>query len=145
LTSSRLGLDTGMAARENGRVTTQPAEEIEAILRKHVVGHAVRALQVLGINSLKTVEPPPTALEGHVVVDVAAQTRVLEIAFETCAIRIDLERTGRVKWLPKAEAWAPTDSTPAPTLRLLLDHGSAVDFTEPAKTKRITAAIHARK
>ncbi len=138
------GLDSGRAPREDGRVTTQSAEEMEATLRQHAVGRTVRALQILGINSLKTVEPSPAALEGHIVVDVAAQGRALEIAFETCAIHVDLARTGRIKWLPTAEAWTPTDATQAPTLRLLLGDGSAVDFTEPARTKRISASIRSR-
>lgn len=125
-------------------MTSQSAEDMAAILRKCVVGRAIRTLQVLGINALKTVDPPPTALEGLIVVDVAVRDRLVEITSETCGIDVDLARTGRIKWLETAQAWTPKDATPAPTLRLLLTDGSAVDFTEPARTKRISASIRSR-
>jgi hypothetical protein len=56
-------------------------------------------------------------------------------------IRVDLQRTGRVTWLKGANAWELSSGVPLPTVRLLLDDGSGLDFTEPAKTKRITVSL----
>ena len=42
-----------------------------------------------------------------------------------------------VIWLEEADAWQLSSGVPLPTVRLLLDDGSGLDFTESAKTKRV--------
>lgn len=121
--------------------TAQAPEDINVILRDHVIGASVRGLQVLGINALKTVHPAPEVLVGRPVIDATVQSRALEITTPEYKISIELARTGSVTWLDKTDEWSPTDRKPAPTLRLLLADGSALDFAEPARTKRITASI----
>lgn len=111
------------------------------IFRDYVIGRSIRELQVLGVNSLKTINPPASTLEGASIVSANIETPAIEILTSGYSIRIDLARTGRVTWLAQAVEWTPRDGTPAPTLRLLLDSGGALDFLEPAKTKRITVAI----
>lgn len=101
-------------------------------------------MQVLGINSLKTVTPPADALVGQQVRSARAEERVIVISTTSYEIRVDLQRTGRVIWLKNAQAWQAASGTPLPTIRLLLDDATGMDFTEPAKTKRITVSLMSR-
>ena len=119
----------------------QSSSEIEMIFRDHLIGRSIRAFQVVGVNSLKTVNPPANVLAGASIVRANVDTPAIEIVTNDYSVRIDLARTGRVTWLDQAVEWSPADGTPAPTLRLLLEGGGALDFREPAKTKRITAFI----
>lgn len=52
-----------------------------------------------------------------------------------------MARTGIVVALQKALAWKASEKSPMPTARVLFSDGSALDFKEPAKTKRITFTI----
>ena len=56
-------------------------------------------------------------------------------------VRMDLQRTGRVAWLRDAAAWQASSRAPLPSVRLLLDDGTGLDLTEPAKTKRISVSV----
>ena len=67
--------------------------------------------------------------------------RVIAISTTAYKIRVDLQRSGRVTWLQSADAWQLSSGVPLPTVRLLLDDGSGLDFTEPAKTKRVAVSL----
>lgn len=123
-------------------MSAQSAADVEVILNEHVIGRSIRGLQVLGINALKTIDPRPDVLVGCPVLRATVKPPRLEIATLDYEIHIDLARTGRLDWLDSGNEWRPTDRRSGPTLRLLLDDGGAVDFIEPAKTKRITVSIH---
>jgi len=119
----------------------QSPREIDDLLTGQLVGRSIRQLQVLGVNSLKTVTPPADALVGEQVRTARCDERIIGISTTAYEIRIDLQRTGRVTWLKSADAWRMSSGVPLPSARLLLDDGSGLDFTEPAKTKRITVAL----
>jgi hypothetical protein len=68
------------------------------------------------------------------------EERVITISTTACEIRVDLQRIGRVTWLENADAWQLSSGVP-PTVRLLLDDGSGLDFTESAKTKRVAVSL----
>jgi hypothetical protein len=119
----------------------QPPGEIDELLAVHLVGRSIRQFQVLGVNSLKTVMPHPDALVGAEVRSAHCTGRIITISTAVHEIRIDLQRTGRVSWLGNAGAWHVSSRTPLPSARLLLDDGTGLDLTEPAKTKRITVAL----
>ncbi len=120
-----------------------PAATDLKVLRDHVVGKEVSALQVYGVNSLKSVDPSPEHLAGDVISDIraAADGRGLEIALARHAVDIDLARTGTVVLLSDARPWAPSGRSNPPTARLILADGSGMEFKEPARTKRITFSI----
>lgn len=121
--------------------SVQTPSVISDLLAEQLVGRSIRQLQVLGINSLKTISPPAEKLVGEHVHSARCEERVITISTTAFEIRIDLQRTGRVVWLERAEAWQLSGGVPLPTARLLLDDGSGLDFTEPAKTKRITVSV----
>jgi hypothetical protein len=127
--------------RDDCSVPIQPSREIDPDLSDRLVGTSLRALQVLGINTLKTVQPPTNAVLGEKVIAVDVAGRQVHISTAEHRLVIDLARTGRISYLDVAEPWSPADRTQAPTIRLLLDNGGGIDFSEPAKTKRITLSI----
>ena len=121
----------------------QTPREIDDLLAEQLIGRSIRQLQVLGVNSLKTVSPSAAELVGEQVRSARCEERVIAISTSAYEIRIDLQRTGRVTWLKGADAWQLSSGVPLPTVRLLLDDGTGLDFTEPGKTKRITVSLRA--
>lgn len=121
--------------------SVQSPSEINDLLATQLVGRSIRQLQVLGINSLKTISPSADELVGEQVHDARCEERIVGISTGCYEIRVDLQRTGRVTWLESAFAWQMSSGVPLPTVRLLLDDGSGLDFTEPAKTKRVAVSL----
>jgi len=121
--------------------SVQTPREIDDLLAEQLIGRSIRQLQVLGVNSLKTVTPSAGELVGEQVRSAHCEERVIAMSTAAYQIRVDLQRTGRVTWLKCADAWQLSSGVPLPTVRLLLDDGSGLDFTEPAKTKRVTVSL----
>lgn len=118
----------------------QSAEQIQELLDR-LRGREIAKLQVLGINSLKSLSPTPEALTGEIVSGSDVVDRILTVRTANLSITFDLQRTGRLVWLESAEPYRLVAGTSRPTVRLLLADGSGLDMTEPAKTKRITVAL----
>ena len=118
----------------------QSPEVIGSILER-LNGHEIAALQVLGINSLKSVDPPPHALAGLTIKSTGVSDRVFRLLVGAYEVVIDLQRTGKVVWLDSAEPFQMAPDVTRPTVRLILADGTGIDLTEPAKTKRITVAL----
>ncbi|WP_108933339.1 hypothetical protein [Streptomyces ardesiacus] len=123
--------------------TIQSAAEIEPLLEP-LTGQKIAALQVLGINSLKTLSPPLEALAGEVVTAADVVDRTLRVDTTSHVISFDLQRTGRVILLESAEPYRFVAGANRPTVRLLMVDGTGLDLIEPAKTKRITVTITTR-
>lgn len=117
----------------------QSTQEILSILER-IVGESVRQLQVVGLNSLKSIAPSPQDLTGSTIARVSAIGRIVRIDLGGFHATFDLQRTGRLVWLDTAGP-AQIGRPSLPTVRLLLGSGSAVDFAEPAKTKRISVTL----
>lgn len=122
----------------------QTPREIDDLLAEQLTGRSIRQLQVLGVNSLKTVTPSTAELVGEQVVSTRCEGRVIAVSTAAYEIRVDLQRTGRVTRLEGADAWQASSGVPLPTVRLLLDDGTGLDFAEPAKTKRITVSLQSK-
>lgn len=120
-------------------VSMQSPHDLTAILGC-LVGEEIAQLQVLGINSLKAVAPSPLELVGRQVTATEVNGRIVTFQAGNLRAQIDLQRTGRLAWLDHATPASLGDPS-LPTLRLLLASGSALDFREPAKTKRISVRI----
>lgn len=120
----------------------QSTAEILALLER-LVGESVSQFQVLGINSLKSVTPTTNDLAGRVITAVSADDRRLEIELGDVSATVDLQRTGRLAWLETASQ-AQIGQANLSTLRLILESGSGLDFTEPATTKRISVSLSAQ-
>lgn len=123
---------------------TATAKGIEAVvdlLREHAVGKTVRSLDVHGINSLKTQEPPLSSLTGRPVLAVdPSGDAVFTVLLPGVRVVIDLQRVGGAQVYPRLEPWT-FGAGAQPTMRLLLADGSGIDLKEPSKTKRITVNL----
>lgn len=128
--------------RDNAVVSpVQTPAEIASIIER-VQGKRIALLQVLGINSLKSLARPLDALVGETVEGGVVEERILTLKTSGHLIAFDLQRTGKVVWLNATEPFR-IGTGPMPTVRLVTDKG-AVDLTEPAKTKRITVVVTQR-
>lgn len=121
----------------------QTPVEIQAILAS-LEGQEIATLQVLGINSLKSFSPMPDALTGDTVETLAVSDRLFTMTTTGHEVVFDLQRTGKVLWLAKAEPYVMTAGSARPTVRLVLTNGHGLDLTEPAKTKRVTVTVSTR-
>lgn len=120
---------------------TRSTEDLLSVLNR-LVGESVAQLQVLGVNSLKSITPSPYDLVGSEIAGVEVADRVVTLAMGPFVATIDLQRTGRLTWLDDAEP-AQVGRAALPTIRLLLQSGAGLDFSEPAKTKRIAVTLRA--
>ena len=117
--------------------------DIETLLRAKVIGRSVRVLEIYGINSLKTVQPPLSSLNGQLITDaVATPDRTVALLLGEFEVQIDLQRTGHVEWTALGDGWTPSSGVSMPTGRLILADATSIDFREPARTKRITFRVH---
>lgn len=121
--------------------SVQSSDEIASIIDR-LNGTRITLLQVLGINSLKSLATPLDALVGEAITESEVTERIVTIRTSGHALVFDLQRTGKVVWLGSSEPFR-LGTGPMPTVRLATDHGS-VDLTEPAKTKRITVVVTER-
>ena len=128
------------AGHNGGVAATQTPAEIRGILSK-LEGKEIEQLQVLGINSLKSLSPTPDALAGQVVLVSAVDERTFTLTTTQYRVLVDLQRVGKLVWLESAEPYSLADAGTRPTVRLLLSDGAGLDLTEPSKTKRVTVTI----
>ncbi len=127
---------------DNGAMAAlQTPDEIAATLGR-IEGQRITRLQVLGVNSLKSVSPTVDDLVGEVVEQAEVAGRIITLHTNRCVVTFDLQRTGRAIWVPSGEPFRPAAGS-APTVRLVTD-GGTIDLTEPARTKRIAVQILAR-
>lgn len=125
-------------------MTDSRALEAVAVLRTHCRGTVIQKVLVHGINSLKTVNPPLSAVGGVVLDDASAQSEaIVEIRAGSFTLSIDLQRTGRMTLQSQGRVWSPGEPS-MPTVQLVLDGGLVASFVEPAKTKRIMLAVSTR-
>lgn len=120
--------------------------DAQALLTQ-LAGKQVAALQIYGVNSLKTLDPSLADLTEDVIVGVqpGGDGRCLDLILDRHVVEVDLARTGVAVFLPSAQPWTPSGRSQPPTGRLILTDGSGVDFKEPARTKRITFSVRRRE
>jgi hypothetical protein len=68
---------------------------------------------------------------------------MLTIELGEVSTAVDLQRTGHLTWLD-AVVPAEIGQLGPSTLRLILESGSGLDFTKPAKTKKISVTLSVR-
>lgn len=118
----------------------QTSGEIQSLLTR-LEGETISLLQVLGVNSLKSMTAMPEALTGETVAATLVDDRRLTVVTSGHRVVFDLQLTGKLVWQTSAVPYAMTSASVRPTVRLILVSGQGLDLTEPAKTKRITVTI----
>ncbi|TNM37417.1 hypothetical protein FHP29_16425 [Nocardioides albidus] len=129
------GLDRAMT------VKARTAADLVALHAEYLDGQTVAKFVVHGINSLKSMDVPLDALAGE---RVGAVTPTGEATFDLAlgahVLTVDLQRVGVVQWSKNLSAWSFGQPS-MPTGQLLFEGGGGINFSEAAKTKRITFRI----
>ncbi|MGW2095509.1 Fpg/Nei family DNA glycosylase [Promicromonospora sukumoe] len=126
-------------------------------LRARTAGRTVSAVEVGSIAALKTFDPPPAALAGGRVADVARHGKWLDLAVSPAGsgagndgaplhLVFHLSRGGWVRWSdalstkPVRPSLGGSSRGAVLALRVRLDDGSGFDLTEAGTRKRL--AVH---
>lgn len=123
-----------------GMARLQTSGEVQSLLTR-LEGETISLLQMLGVNSLKSMTAMPEALAGETVTATLVEDRRLTVFTSGHRVVFDLQLTGKLVWQTGVVPYAVTSASVRPTVRLILANGQGLDLTEPAKTKRITVTI----
>jgi DNA-formamidopyrimidine glycosylase len=117
-------------------------EALAAYLDERLEGRVVARVDVAGIAALKTYDPPVTSLGGLGVIGVTRHGKFLDIDVDGIHLVVHLSRAGWVRWrdqLPETPL-RPGGKGPI-VLRVHLDDGSGLDFTEAGTKKRLAVYV----
>jgi len=125
-------------------MTDSRASDAVAALQERCAGRTLAKVSAHGINTLKTVDPPLVAITA-VSVDSATVSgdATVEIVAGPFVLRVDLQRTGRLKLEESGREWIPGEPS-MPTIQLVFADGLVANFVEPGKTKRVTLQASTR-
>ncbi len=118
--------------------------EVEALvgfLSDHLTGRVVARLDVAGIAALKTYDPPVTSLGGLTISGVGRRGKFIDIDVDGLHLVVHLARAGWVRW---RESLPTTPLKPGKgpiVLRVHLDDGSGIDFTEAGTKKKLAVYV----
>ncbi|WP_345440751.1 Fpg/Nei family DNA glycosylase [Actinoallomurus vinaceus] len=116
-------------------------ESLAAFLREHAVGRAIARIDVAAISSLKTYDPPITALSGLTVTGVARHGKFLDLDVDGLHLVIHLARAGWLRWKDALPPAPPRPGKGPLALRVHLDDGSGFDLTEAGTQKRLAVYV----
>ena len=117
-------------------------EALAAFLGERLHGRVVARVDVAGIAALKTYDPPVTSLGGLAITAVGRHGKFLDIDVDGLHLVVHLSRAGWVRWrdeLPTAPL-RPGGKGPI-VMRVHLDDGSGLDFTEAGTKKRLAVYV----
>ena len=112
-------------------------EALCAFLRARAVGRTVARVDVVGIQVLKTYDPPPTALAGLQVVGAVRRGKFLDLDVDGLHLVVHLARAGWLQWKESLPPAPPRPGKGPIGLRVHLDDGSGFDLTEQGTQKRL--------
>ena len=116
-------------------------EGLVGFLRESAVGRVVARVDIGNISTLKTFDPPPTALAGLEVTGADRHGKWLDLDVDGLHLVFHLSRAGWLRWSPQV---SPTPLRPGKSpiaLRVVLDDGSGFDLTEAGTRKRLAVYV----
>lgn len=124
-------------------------EALVAFLREHAAGRMLEGIEVAAISALKTVAPPPDALVGRIVTDVARHGKWLDVVTEAdddAALHLvfHLARAGWLRWYDEVPARKVAPGRGPIALRVRLAGGAGFDLTEAGTRKSLAVHVVAR-
>jgi DNA-formamidopyrimidine glycosylase len=115
-------------------------ESLAAFLREHATGHAVARIDVVAISSLKTYDPPITALSGLTVDAVGRYGKFLDLDTGGLHLVIHLARAGWLRWRDTLPPAPPRPGKNPLAMRVHLDAGG-FDLTEAGTKKGLAVYV----
>ncbi|MCZ3389205.1 MAG: Fpg/Nei family DNA glycosylase [Actinomycetia bacterium] len=116
-------------------------EALSGFLRERLVGRVVARVDVAGIATLKTYDPPVTSLGGLSVTDVRRHGKFLDIDVDGLHVVVHLAHAGWVRWKEKLPTTPLKPGRGPIVLRVHLDDESGLDFTEAGTTKKLAVYV----
>jgi DNA-formamidopyrimidine glycosylase len=116
-------------------------ESLAAFLREHATGRAIARIDVVAISSLKTYDPPVTALHGLTVGDVGRYGKFLDLDADGLHLVIHLARAGWLRWKDTLPPAPPRPGKGPLAMRVHLDGGRGFDLTEAGTQKRLAVYV----
>ncbi|MGN6300044.1 MAG: Fpg/Nei family DNA glycosylase [Angustibacter sp.] len=116
-------------------------EGLVRFLRESAVGRVVARVDIGNISTLKTFDPPPTALAGLEITGVDRHGTWLDLDVDGLHLVFHLSRAGWLRWSPQV---SPTPLRPGKSpiaLRVVLDDDSGFDLTEAGTRKRLAVYV----
>jgi DNA-formamidopyrimidine glycosylase len=116
-------------------------ESLAAFLRDNAAGRAVARIDVLAISSLKTYDPPITALNGLTITGVGRYGKFLDLDVDGLHLVVHLARAGWLRWKDALPAAPPRPGKGPLAMRVHLDGGCGFDLTEAGTKKGLAVYV----
>jgi formamidopyrimidine-DNA glycosylase len=116
-------------------------ESLRVFLTDKLVGRTITRLDVVAFSSLKTYDPPPTALYGLEIDGVYRHGKFLDISAQGLHLVFHLARAGWLRWKDEQPTAPPKAGRGPLSLRLHLDDGSGFDLTEAGTQRKLAVYV----
>ena len=126
----------------NGRVPELPeVQALAGFLRERLDGRVIARVDVAGIAVLKTYDPPVTSLGGLSVTGVSRRGKFIDVDVDGLHLVVHLARAGWVRWRESLPSTPLKPGKGPIVLRVHLEDGSGLDFTEAGTTKKLAVYV----
>lgn len=115
-------------------------ESLAAFLRDHAVGRVIARIDVAAISSLKTYDPPITALAGLTITGVGRHGKFLDLDCDGLHLVFHLARAGWLRWKDSLPDAPPKPGRGPLAMRVHLDEGG-FDLTEAGTQKKLAVYV----
>ena len=116
-------------------------EALAAFLRENAVGRVVTRVDLAGIQTLKTFDPPLSALAGLEVTGASRSGKFLDLDVSGIHLVVHLARAGWLHWRAQLPEAPPKPGKGPLALRLHLDDGAGFDLTEQGTRKGLAVYV----
>ena len=116
-------------------------ESLRVFLTDKLVGRTITRIDVVAFSSLKTYDPPPTALYGLEIDGVTRHGKFLDIDAQGIHLVFHLARAGWLRWKDEQPTAPPKAGRGPLSLRVHLDDGSGLDLTEAGTQRKLAVYV----
>ncbi len=116
-------------------------EALAAFLRENAVGKVVTRVDLTGIQTIKTFDPPLSALAGLEVTGAGRAGKFLDLDVSGVHLVVHLARAGWLHWRSELPAAPPKPGKGPLALRVHLDDGAGFDLTEQGTRKGLAVYV----
>jgi formamidopyrimidine-DNA glycosylase len=116
-------------------------EALSAFLRESAVGRVITRVDLAGIQSLKTFDPPLSALAGLEVTGASRYGKFLDLDVSGLHLVVHLARAGWLHWRENLPPAPPKPGKGPLALRVHLDDGNGFDLTEQGTRKGLAIYV----
>ena len=116
-------------------------EALAAFLRENAVGRVITRVDLAGIQSIKTFDPPLSALGGLEVTGAGRHGKFLDLDVSGLHLVVHLARAGWLHWRENLPSAPPKPGKGPLALRVHLDDGHGFDLTEQGTRKGLAIYV----